>query len=128
MESNPKLLEEVKTALIKNKIKANVIYSLGELLDILPCRASKGKAIRYLSYRWNIPFENILVAGDSGNDIEMLKGDLLAVVVANHSSELEPLKDQNRIYFAKRNNAGGIIEGINHYGFLKTKNEVTVEQ
>ena len=52
-----------------------------------------------LAYKWNIPFEKILVAGDSGNDKEMLKGDLLGVVVANYSSELEELKGLRRIYF-----------------------------
>lgn len=114
----PENIERVKSALIKNKIKANVIFSHGQYLDILPYRASKGKAIRYLAYRWNIPYEKILVAGDSGNDSEMLKGDLLGVVVANYSSELEELKKQNRIYFAKRNYAGGIIDGIEHYHFL----------
>ena len=119
----PKNLEKVKSILIKNKIKANVIFSHGQYLDILPYRASKGKAIRYLAYRWNIPYENILVAGDSGNDSEMLKGDLLGVVVANYSSELESLKGQNRIYFAKRKYAGGIVEGIDHYHFLKLKKE-----
>lgn len=114
----PKNIEKVKSTLIKNKIKANVIFSHGQYLDILPYRASKGKAIRYLAYRWNIPYEKILVAGDSGNDSEMLKGDLLGVVVANYSSELEELKGQNRVYFAKRNYAGGIIDGIEHYHFL----------
>ena len=117
----PKNLEKVKSTLIKNKIKANVIFSHGQYLDILPYRASKGKAIRYLAYRWNIPYENILVAGDSGNDSEMLKGDLLGVVVANYSSELESLKGENRIYFAKRKYAGGIIDGIKYYHFLKLK-------
>jgi len=117
-------IEKVKSTLIKHKIKANVIFSHGQYLDVLPYRASKGKAIRYLAYRWNIPYENILVAGDSGNDSEMLKGDLLGVVVANYSSELEELRGQNRIYFAKRNYAGGIIDGIKHYNFLKiTGNE-----
>jgi len=120
----PKNIEKVKSTLIKHKIKANVIFSHGQYLDILPYRASKGKAIRYLAYRWNIAYENILVAGDSGNDTEMLKGDLLGVVVANYSSELEELKGQNRIYFAKRNYAGGIIDGIRQYNFLKiTGNE-----
>ena len=128
VNDDSKLLEEVKNTLIQNKVKANIIFSHGELLDILPYRASKGKAIRYLAYRWNIPFEKILVAGDSGNDKEMLKGDLLAVVVANHSSELELLKGQNRIYFSKRKFAGGIVEGINHYNFLEKKSEVEVEQ
>ncbi|MBK9096625.1 MAG: HAD-IIB family hydrolase [bacterium] len=117
----PDNIEKVKSTLIKNKIKANVIFSHGQYLDILPYRASKGKAIRYLAYRWNIPYEKILVAGDSGNDSEMLKGDLLGVVVANYSPELEELKGQSRIYFAKRNYAGGIIDGIEHYHFLKLK-------
>ena len=124
---NPEYLEKVNRALIRNKIKANVIFSHGQYLDILPYRASKGKAIRYLAYRWNILSEHILVAGDSGNDSEMLKGDLLGVVVANYSSELEALKGQNRIYFAGRKYAGGIIEGINHYHFLKLKKENPVE-
>jgi sucrose-phosphate synthase len=122
----PENLEKVKSTLIKNKIKANVIFSHGQYLDILPYRASKGKAIRYLAYRWNILYENILVAGDSGNDSEMLKGDLLGVVVANYSSELESLKGLNRIYFAKRKYAGGIVDGIEHYHFLKLKQEKTI--
>jgi len=124
---NPDYLNKVKRALIKNKLNANVIFSHGQYLDILPYRASKGKAIRYLAYRWNIPSEHILVAGDSGNDSEMLKGDLLGVVVANYSSELESLKGQNRIYFASRKYAGGIVEGIDHYHFLKGKKEKPVE-
>ncbi len=120
---NPDYLNKVERALIKNKLNANVIFSHGQYLDILPYRASKGKAIRYLAYRWNVPSENILVAGDSGNDSEMLKGDLLGVVVANYSSELESLKGQNRIYFASRKYAGGIVEGIDHYHFLRVKKE-----
>jgi sucrose-phosphate synthase len=120
---NPEYLEKVNRTLIKNKIKANVIFSHGQYLDILPYRASKGKAIRYLAYRWNIANEHILVAGDSGNDSEMLKGDLLGVVVANYSSELESLKGQKRIYFAGRKYAGGIVEGIDHYHFLNVKKE-----
>lgn len=111
-------IQIIKDTLIKNKIKANVIFSHGQFLDILPYRASKGKAIRYLSYRWNIPYESILVAGDSGNDEEMLKGELLAVVVGNYSPELEKLRGRKRIYFAKNHFAGGIIEGINFYNFL----------
>ncbi len=122
-----KNLELVRETLIKNRIKANIIFSHGQFLDILPFRASKGKAIRYLSYRWNVPYENILVAGDSGNDAEMLKGELLGVVVANYSSELEQLKGGKRIYFADRKYAGGIVDGINHYNFLKDREEKNFE-
>ncbi len=111
-------LQKVKDIIVKNKLKVKIIFSHGQFLDILPYRASKGKAIRYISYRWNIPYENILVAGDSGNDEEMLKGELLGVVVSNYSKELEKLKGSKRIYFAERNCAGGILDGIKYYNFL----------
>ncbi len=118
MEDDPDYLKKVKETLIKNRLKTTVIFSHGQFLDVLPYRASKGKAIRYLAYRWNIPYEHILVAGDSGNDSEMLKGELLGVIVSNYSKELEGLKGSKRIYFAKREFAGGIIDGIKHYKFL----------
>ena len=110
---------QIREAFVKNKIKANLILSHNSFLDILPARASKGRAIRYLSYRWNIPHTSIIVAGDSGNDEDMLTGELLGIVVGNHGEELEKLKGRRRIYFAKNNRAAGIIEGINHYNFLK---------
>lgn len=121
--NNKKNINKVSDLLIKNKIKCNLIFSHGQYLDILPYRASKGRAIRYLAYRWNIPFENILVAGDSGNDTEMLKGDLLGVVVGNYSPELEALKGANRVYFSPKEYAAGIIDGLKHYNFL-SKNGV----
>ena len=120
---NPENLKKVKDTIIKNKLKANIIFSHGQFLDILPYRASKGKAIRYLAYRWNIPYENVLVAGDSGNDTEMLKGELLAVVVSNFSEELEAIRGSKRVYFANRSYAGGIIDGIQFYDFLKIGKE-----
>ena len=58
------------------------------------------------------------VSGDSGNDAEMLTGNTLAVVVGNHSAELEYLRGQPRIHFAAGENAWGIVEGIEHYDFL----------
>ncbi len=118
MEESDELLLEIKEELDRIKLRVNIIYSKGQYLDILPYRASKGKAIRYLAYRWNFPFENILVAGDSGNDEEMLKGELLGVVVSNYSHELEYLKGKRKIYFANKSFAGGIIEGIKYYNFL----------
>jgi sucrose-phosphate synthase len=98
-------------------LRAQIIYSHGEFLDILPIRASKGHAIRYLAYKWGLPLEQFLVSGDSGNDTEMLLGDTLAVVVGNHSVELEKLKGIEKIYFAQQHYAKGILEGISHYNF-----------
>jgi len=98
-------------------LHAQIIYSHGEFLDLLPIRASKGHAIRYLSYKWGLPLDKFLVSGDSGNDVEMLVGDTMAVVVGNYSEDLSHLKGAPRIYFAESNYAHGILEGMQHYKF-----------
>ena len=108
----------IKSYLRRNSIHVNVVYSHEKHIDILPLRTSKGAALRYFALKWDIPFEHILVAGDSGNDIQMLTGDVRSVVVANYSKEMEALKGQEDIYFAKKNNAAGIVEAIEHYNFL----------
>jgi sucrose-phosphate synthase len=87
-------------------------------LDILPYRASKGKAVRYLSHKWSIPAERIAVAGDSGNDEEMLRGSFMGIVVGNYSEELARLKGKRRVYFAKGHYATGVLEGLKHYRFI----------
>jgi len=112
-------LARIHHILTKNRFQYTLIYSQDKDLDILPYRASKGKAIRYLSYKWGIPLKNLLVCGDSGNDAEMLKGEPLGVVVGNYSPELETLKSAKQIYFAKKTYAGGIMEGISHYQFIR---------
>ncbi|MBW2718681.1 MAG: hypothetical protein JRD94_09035 [Deltaproteobacteria bacterium] len=58
------------------------------------------------------------MAGDSGNDWDMLSGDTLGVVVSNHTPELERLRGRPRVYFANSPHARGILEGIDYYDFL----------
>ncbi|MCF8242248.1 MAG: HAD-IIB family hydrolase [Melioribacteraceae bacterium] len=111
--------EILDAALEENRIKANAIISHNQFVDVLPARSSKGRAIRYISYRWNIPHESIIVAGDSGNDEDMLRGELLGVVVANHSSELKKLKGRRKIYFSNKSFANGIMDGMRYYNFLE---------
>jgi sucrose-phosphate synthase len=86
-------------------------------LDFLPFRAGKGNAVRYLSYKWKVPIENFITAGNSGNDIDMLRGKTKGIVVANYSPELEELKKykNKNIYFANQPLAKGVLEGIQFY-------------
>jgi len=87
-------------------------------LDVTPIRASPGLAIRFLSFKWNLAPDRILVAGDSGNDADMLSGETLGVVVANHTPELEEIRGRPRVHFAERKHGWGVLEGIRHYDFL----------
>ena len=74
--------------------------------------------MRHLLWKWGFSPDNVLVAGDSGNDAGMLLGRTLGVVVGNYSPELESLRNRPRVYFANAQHARGIIEGINYYQFL----------
>jgi sucrose-phosphate synthase len=123
MEPAKDRLAMIHECLLQNKCRYTLVYSQNRHLDILPYRASKGKAIRYLSYKWEIPLKNFLVCGGSGNDEEMLRGEPLAAVVGNYSPELEELKGQKNIYFAEKKYAGGILEAIEKYDFIEKAKE-----
>ena len=112
-------MTQIEQMLKQHRLKAQVIYSHGQFLDFLPIRASKGAAISYVSEKWGVPIDNVLVSGDSGNDRDMLEGPGLGVVVGNHHADLDALANREGIYFAKAHCAGGILEGMKFYGFLE---------
>ncbi len=112
-------VDEIVALLRKEEITANVIHSFGQFIDIVPSRASKGQALRYVAHRIGVDLENILVAGGSGADDDMMRGNTLAVVVANrHEEELSDLQDLTRIYFAEQPYAAGILEAAGQCGFF----------
>jgi sucrose-phosphate synthase len=111
-------IKEVVRYLRRARQQCKVIFSHDAYLDFLPVRASKGTALRYFANKWEIPLDRCLVAGESGNDIEMLTGNTLAVVVGNYEPEIEQLRGEPWIYFAEGKHAAGILEGIEHYDFL----------
>jgi len=117
--NNAPSLEEIDSLLHQAEQTVNMFLSFGQFLDIVPIRASKGFALRYFSDQWDIPLDHILVAGGSGTDENMIRGNTLGVVVANrHHEELSQLTDIDRVYFAKQSYARGILEAIEHYHFF----------
>ncbi|HSN08845.1 MAG TPA: HAD family hydrolase, partial [Hanamia sp.] len=98
-----------------HKLRAKVLLTENLYLDFLPFRASKGSAVRYLSYKWKLPLQHFITAGNSGNDIDMLKGKARGIVVSNYSPELEPLKKNKLIYFSKEPLSKGVLDGIKYH-------------
>ncbi len=118
---NAPAVDEIVTLLRQKELTVNVVLSFGQFLDVIPSRASKGQALRYAVQRLDIPLEQTLVAGGSGADEDMMRGNTLAVVVANrHHEELSMLTDQERIYFASQSHARGILQAVEHYDFFST--------
>jgi sucrose-phosphate synthase len=124
VEGSEAEIAAVRQALVRAKVRCSLIYSHDRFLDLLPLRASKGMAVRYLAYRWNIGPDHVVTAGDSGNDEDMLTGDMLGIVVGNHSPEMERFRGKRRVYFADAGYAAGIIEGIRHYKFIREEGTV----
>ncbi len=87
-------------------------------LDVVPLRASRTEAIRYLSLRWGLSLSKVVVIASEQGDGELIRGLIAAVVPAEHDPSLEGLKNQQRVFFASRSKHNGIIDGLNHYRFL----------
>jgi len=112
-------VQEINRFLMQHEHTVNVIFSHGQFLDILPYRASKGFALRWAAEQLDIPLENLLVAGGSGADEDMMRGNMHAVVVANrHEEELSELAEVDNIYFTEKSYAAGIIEAVEHFDFF----------
>lgn len=111
-------------------ISANVIFSGGEDLDVLPSRASKGKALSFLLKQLEesngaSPEMGVMVCGDSGNDVELFEvPDVYGCIVNNAHTELLQWYDNNqankKMYHAGKAGPGGIRESLFHFGFAKS--------
>ncbi len=111
-------LRDIQRHARKEGLRVTTILDHEVYLDVVPNRASPGLAIRFFCFKWNLEPQRLLVAGDSGNDWDMLSGDTLGVVVSNHTAELDRLRGRSRVYFAESPHAWGILEGIDWYDFL----------
>ena len=107
--------EIVTEMLLQDQLSANVIVSHGKFLDIIPGRASKGTAVEYLRNKNGLPVNAVIAAGDSGNDVEMLKVARSAIIVGNHIDGVTAIPALKYSYVAKATHAAGVLEGIEHF-------------
>ena len=112
---NEDTMADLHKFLDDRRLRANILLTENKYLDILPFRASKGNAIRYLSNKWKVPLSHIITAGNSGNDRDMLLGRMKGIIVANYSPELEELRKNRFVYFTKYPLSKGVLEGINFH-------------
>lgn len=110
-------LPDLISTLRRQRVNAQVVYSSGSDLDLLPTGSGKGNAVRYLAQRLGIDLGRVLVCGDSGNDLAMLQLGCPAAVVANGRPELAvgmPI----HVYRAQEPYAAGVKEALRHFRFL----------
>jgi sucrose-phosphate synthase len=115
-QKSPNAARDIKSILRQHRLQARVVVSHDKCVDVLPVRASKGHALRFVSWRFGIETSQFVTAGDSGNDIDMLRGITKGIVVSNHSAEVKVLRRSKDVYFSHRASAAGILDGLKHYG------------
>ena len=106
---------EVRAIIAKAGLRANVVASHGRYLDILPPAASKGAAIDYLRRNLGIEHDEVIVAGDSGNDVSMLAWSMKPIIVCNHRDRIVDLPELSHSYVARAGHAAGVIEGVEYF-------------
>jgi len=110
---------EIHDLLRRAGMRVRISCTRRRFLDVVPVRASKGCAMRYLAKLYGLRFENIMTAGDSGEDVDMLVGAVQGTVVGNAAPEMSCLEDRSNVFFAAKSDAAGIMEAWDHFSFAE---------
>jgi sucrose-6F-phosphate phosphohydrolase len=110
----PDDLEAIRQALRTAGIEATVVYSTSRDLDVLPPGAGKAAAARFLAADLGFTDDQVVAAGDTGNDLDLLTTGFRAIVVANAQPELRDLRDP-KIFHSPLSHAAGVLDGIRHW-------------
>ena len=115
IENDPGYVKEIEEMLKLYCLAFYLMYSSNKDVDILPSHTNKGEALKYVLQKYAPDQFRILVAGDSGNDIDMLRLGLPAVIVGNCQNEIKRYRYLPNVYFAKDSFASGIQEGWDYF-------------
>ncbi|MFN2361142.1 MAG: HAD-IIB family hydrolase [Marinobacter sp.] len=109
------VIERIVQTLLTAGLTARVVHSHGNLIDILPACGGKARAVRFICEQFGLGRHQVVAAGDSGNDVDLLHYAGLGIAVANHTAELEALRGCRNIYWAQTDCAAGLLEGLRHW-------------
>lgn len=119
-EATPESITRLEEALQDAGILANVVYSSGRDLDVLPKAANKSNALGWLLHEIGVDTSETLVAGDTGNDAAMfMKEGIHGIVVGNAQPELLETVVGRSVYRAEGSCADGVLEGLQHFGVIE---------
>jgi sucrose-6F-phosphate phosphohydrolase len=118
LPDTPEHRRQVQRALHGLPFETQTVFSHDNYLDIAPHNGAKGGAVEHLLARWNIHPTRAVAAGDSGNDLSMLRREWHSIVVANGHAALSELRGHHTAYFAAKKHAAGILEGLRNLSFL----------
>jgi mannosylfructose-6-phosphate phosphatase len=113
---------ELEQMLASSGHRARVVYSSGRDLDVLPEIADKGQALSWLCQMLDIGLDEVVVAGDTGNDRAMFElSEVRGILPGNALPELSSLAQARTGIIATEGIAArGVIEGLQKLGVFAT--------
>lgn len=109
--------EEVRLAV--EALGCDLLYSADMYLDCLPAGVNKGSTLRRLIEHLEIDEEEVLVAGDTLNDLSMYEQGFKGVCVGeSEQALLDATGERAKVLHARLSGCGGILEAFGHFGFL----------
>ncbi len=116
------VLPQLEEVLGDRGLDIQLIYSGSQDLDILPRQANKGMAMTFVRQNLGVDPTRTVACGDSGNDIALFASrPEYGIIVGNAMPELLQWHHANpnpNRYLARAHCAGGILEGLCHFGFF----------
>lgn len=123
--------QKITRRLTKKNISFSFTYSIDAArniaqIDIMPPRANKNEALKFLLKVLKIKKTDVMTSGDTGNDLAMLLGGYKSTLVGNAKDvvkkEYQQLAKEKRlrkkIFVANENYAAGILEGLEYHKFI----------
>lgn len=112
----PSYLKKVEEELKKEYgNKYSIAISKPFFLEVTKLGVDKGTAVKKLADILGIKIEEVIAAGDSFNDLPMLKAAGTSIAVANAQPEIKEIVD----FVVSSNDEGGMAELINKFIFTK---------
>jgi hydroxymethylpyrimidine pyrophosphatase-like HAD family hydrolase len=93
--------------------------SYKEFIDVFPITLGKGNAARFLQKQLGLSPEQVVIAGDSGNDRQMFETEFKGIIPVNSFDELKILARQPWHYHSPYPAARGVFDGLRHFGFIE---------
>ena len=110
---SPELRAQVEQDL--SCIPVSAVWTSSSCLEITPPDAKKGSALSHLSRLLQIPVENMMTLGDSGNDESMLRAAGLGIAMGNAPDHIKAIADA----VTETNDRDGAAIAIEKYALTK---------
>ncbi|ALK95356.1 glucosylglycerol-phosphate synthase [Massilia sp. WF1] len=106
----------------------DLLFSAGRYLDVLPRGVCKGSALRRLADAAGFDHSQVVVAGDTLNDLSLFEAGFKGIAVGGSEPALVArVRRMKHAYIADGEGCDGILEGLAHHGLTLADTDAAAE-